>query len=85
MPNELIRLFTALAQACLTFHSVPDQWLPVRIACLPKEHEGYPTPADFRPLTIATVAYRAYAKWLLHLVPDNVLHNLPHECAGGGV
>ena len=83
MPNELIRLFAVLAQACLTFQAVPEQWLAVRIALLPKDHADIPTPADYRPLTIATVAYRTYAKWMLHLIPDHVLQGLPHECAGG--
>ena len=76
---ELARLF----HACRAFRRTPCQWLPVRIACIPKTAKYEASPEDYRPVSIACLAYRTFSKWLLASVPEHVIQAIDSACVGG--
>ena len=83
MPNCMITLLVLLYQGCRRYRLVPEAWLPLRMACIPKTQDHCPRAADFRPISVASLAYRCLAKWQLASLPLEAYHHFPAQCIGG--
>ena len=83
MPSCLIMLLEELFQSSRRYQATPQAWLSVRIAFIPKTGLASPTVDQYRPISIAPLVYRTYAKWLLATLPDDVYDTFPAACVGG--
>ena len=83
MPTCMISLLVQLYRSCRNYRMVPKAWLPIRMACIPKTQDYCPKAAEFRPISVAPLAYRCLAKWLLATLPSEAYSQFPAQCIGG--